>query len=97
MAKAASAAAERSPPMKYSSSMTFGTSTFLVAVGAILRYAVSYQGKGFNVHMIGVILMFAGVACAVVSLIVLMASAGKDTAVVTTSGATVVETDHVAR
>ena len=40
--------------------MGFGTGLFLVAVGAILRFAVDVQTNGFNVHTIGVILMVVG-------------------------------------
>lgn len=40
--------------------MTFGTSIVLLAVGAILRFAVSVSTRGFNIHTIGVILMIAG-------------------------------------
>lgn len=48
-------------------SMTLGTSTFLVAVGAIMRYAISAQGDGFDVAMIGAILMLVGLFGAVVA------------------------------
>ncbi len=34
--------------------MGIGTGMFLLAVGAIMRFAVSVQTKGFNVHTIGV-------------------------------------------
>jgi Domain of unknown function (DUF6458) len=40
--------------------MTIGTSMLLLVVGAILRFAVSVTTTGFNLHMIGVILMIAG-------------------------------------
>ncbi len=40
--------------------MTFGTSIVLLAVGAILRFAVSVSTRGFNIHTVGVILMVAG-------------------------------------
>ena len=38
-----------------------GTSIFLIAVGAILRFAVTVTTRGFNLHNIGVILMIVGV------------------------------------
>ena len=41
--------------------MTFGTSLLLIAVGAILRFAVSVSTSGFSVHTVGVILMIVGV------------------------------------
>ncbi len=49
--------------------MGIGTSLFLVAVGAIMRFAVDVQTEGFNVHTIGVILMCVGVAGVVLSAI----------------------------
>ena len=40
--------------------MTIGTSLFLIAVGAVLRFAVSVSAHGLNIHTIGVILMVVG-------------------------------------
>jgi hypothetical protein len=40
--------------------MGLGTSIFLIAVGAVLRFAVSVSAHGFSIHTIGVILMIAG-------------------------------------
>lgn len=40
--------------------MAIGTSIFLMAAGAILRFAVYYQVKGASIAVIGVILMIAG-------------------------------------
>ena len=48
--------------------MTVGTSLFLIALGAILRFAVSVSTKGFNIHTIGVILMIIGVVGLILSL-----------------------------
>lgn len=42
--------------------MGVGTSLFLIAIGAILRFAVSVTAHGFNIHTIGVILMIVGFA-----------------------------------
>jgi hypothetical protein len=42
--------------------MGIGAGIFLVAVGAILAFAVNYTASGFNIHTIGIILMIAGVA-----------------------------------
>jgi hypothetical protein len=36
------------------------TSMFLIAAGAIMRFAVTAQGRGFNVHTTGVVLMIVG-------------------------------------
>ncbi len=49
--------------------MGIGTSLFLIAVGAILDFAVSVNTQGFNLHTIGVILMVVGAIGAVLSLI----------------------------
>jgi sulfite exporter TauE/SafE len=40
--------------------MGLGTSLFLIAVGAILRFAVHVSTRGFSVHTVGVILMVVG-------------------------------------
>lgn len=40
--------------------MAIGTSLLLIAVGAVLRFAVSVSTSGFNIHTIGVILMIVG-------------------------------------
>ncbi|MBA3653722.1 MAG: hypothetical protein H0W70_05950 [Actinobacteria bacterium] len=40
--------------------MGIGTSLFLLAVGAVLRFAVDVTTNGFNIHNIGVILMVIG-------------------------------------
>ena len=41
--------------------MGIGVSLFLLAVGAILAFAVDVTTEGFNVNTIGVILMIVGV------------------------------------
>ena len=48
--------------------MGLGTSLLLIAVGAILRFAVSVTTTGFNIHTIGVILMIVGAVGLVISL-----------------------------
>ncbi len=45
--------------------MTIGAAIFLVAIGAILRYAVSDSIDGVDLQTIGLILMIAGVAGAI--------------------------------
>ena len=40
--------------------MGVGTSIFLIAVGAILDFAVSVNAPGFDIHTVGVILMAVG-------------------------------------
>jgi len=41
--------------------MTIGASLFLIAAGAILRYAVTDNVKGVDLQTVGVILMVVGV------------------------------------
>ena len=48
--------------------MQLGTSIFLIAVGAILRYAVTATASGFSLPTIGLILMIVGIAGLVLSL-----------------------------
>jgi hypothetical protein len=40
--------------------MTIGTSLFLVAVGAILKFATDFHVAGIDLHTVGVILMVVG-------------------------------------
>ena len=49
--------------------MGIGTSIFLFAIGAILRFAVDVQTTGFNLHTVGVILMIVGIVGALLSLL----------------------------
>jgi uncharacterized protein DUF6458 len=48
--------------------MTIGGSIFLVAVGAILRYAVTDSISGVNLATVGLILMIAGIVGLVIGL-----------------------------
>jgi hypothetical protein len=41
--------------------VTFGTSIFLIAVGAIIRYALMFHVSGVSRPTIGLILMIAGI------------------------------------
>ena len=49
--------------------MGIGTSLLLIAVGAVLRFAVTVSTRGFNVHTVGVILMLVGVVGLLISLL----------------------------
>lgn len=40
--------------------MSLGASLFLLAVGAILTFAVEVEASGFNINTIGIILMVVG-------------------------------------
>jgi hypothetical protein len=51
--------------------MTVGVSVFLIAVGAILYFAVSASVAGLNLDAVGVILMIAGAFGLVVSVVML--------------------------
>jgi hypothetical protein len=48
--------------------MTIGTSIFLIAVGAIIRYAVTFHVSGVSRPVIGLILIIAGIVGLVLSL-----------------------------
>jgi hypothetical protein len=50
--------------------MGIGVSIFLIAVGAILSFAVSVEGEGFNVNTIGYILMICGALGLLVSTLI---------------------------
>ncbi|HSD78230.1 MAG TPA: DUF6458 family protein [Solirubrobacteraceae bacterium] len=49
--------------------MSIGASLFLIAVGAILRYAVTASVAGVDLQTVGVILMVVGVVGLVLSLV----------------------------
>ena len=58
--------------------MAIGTSLFLIAVGAILRYAVDATVAGIDIQTAGLILMVIGVVGLVIGLFMLMqASRGR--------------------
>jgi len=46
-----------------------GTSIFLIAVGAVLRYAVTGDVSGIRIHVVGLILIVVGVLGLVLSLV----------------------------
>lgn len=52
--------------------MALGTSLFLIALGAILRFAVSVSTHGFSIHTVGVILMIVGGVGLIISLLWMM-------------------------
>jgi len=52
--------------------MTIGSSVFMIAVGAILRYAVTASVSGISIQTIGLILMLAGIAGLVLSALYLL-------------------------
>jgi hypothetical protein len=54
--------------------MTIGTSLFLIAVGAILKYAVTAHVEGINVHTAGLVLMIVGIVGLTIGLFLLARS-----------------------
>jgi protein-S-isoprenylcysteine O-methyltransferase Ste14 len=70
--------------------MPLGTSIFLIAVGAILRYAVTATVSGVSITTIGLILMLVGIAGVVLSLLYMFAWSPRRRAV---AGERVVERD----
>jgi hypothetical protein len=54
--------------------MGIGTSLFLIAIGAILKFAVTASVSGIELATVGVILMVVGILGLVISLLVLLQS-----------------------
>jgi hypothetical protein len=49
--------------------MTIGTSILMIAVGAILKYAVTAHVSGIDIQTVGVILMLVGILALILSLL----------------------------
>jgi len=49
--------------------MYSGSAIFLIAVGAILRWAVSWEVSGFNVQLAGLIVLIVGILGLVITLV----------------------------
>jgi hypothetical protein len=49
--------------------VSIGTSILLIAVGAILRYAVNIHSSTINIETVGLILMIAGILGLILSLL----------------------------
>jgi Domain of unknown function (DUF6458) len=58
--------------------MGIGTSIFLIAAGAILRYAVDFEVTGVEIHTVGLILMIVGIIGLVISLAVMFMGDRRD-------------------
>jgi hypothetical protein len=52
--------------------MGIGVGILLIAVGAIMDFAITVNGKGFNIHTVGLILMIAGVVGILLELMLFM-------------------------
>jgi len=63
--------------------MGIGTSLFLIAIGAILRWAVSDAINGVNLATVGLILLIVGIVGLVISLFVTFVWADRRDATVT--------------
>jgi Domain of unknown function (DUF6458) len=61
--------------------MGLGTSLFLIAVGAILKYAVTDSISGVDLTTVGLILMIVGIVGLVLSLILMLAPRRSETVV----------------
>jgi hypothetical protein len=61
--------------------MGIGTSLFLIATGAILRWAVTGHVSGVNIHTVGLILLIVGVIGLVISLFWIISASRRDTVV----------------
>ena len=59
--------------------MAIGTSLFLIAVGAILRYAVDATVAGVDIQTAGLILMIIGVVGLVIGLFLVTQTRGDQT------------------
>jgi uncharacterized protein involved in exopolysaccharide biosynthesis len=53
--------------------MPLGTSIFLIALGAILRYAVTASTSGISLPTVGLILMIVGIAGLLLSIFYMLA------------------------
>ena len=51
--------------------MRIGTSLLLIAIGAILTFAVSVDAEGFNINTVGWILMIVGAIGLIISLVLM--------------------------
>ena len=53
----------------YAETMQIGTSILLIAVGAVLKYAVTASVSWINIQTVGLILMIAGIVGLIISLL----------------------------
>jgi hypothetical protein len=58
--------------------MSIGFSLFLIAAGAILRYAVTWEPSGVNLETVGLILMIVGIVGLVISIAWMANAASRD-------------------
>jgi hypothetical protein len=60
--------------------MSIGASLFLIAVGAILRFAVTADLAGIDIQVVGTILMVIGVVAFAITMWFVIAARGRDAA-----------------
>jgi hypothetical protein len=65
----------------YQRAVGIGTSLFLIAVGAILYFAVNASISGLSIATVGIILMVVGVLGLLISLFILSSARRSDTVV----------------
>jgi hypothetical protein len=53
--------------------MAIGTSIALIAIGAILRFAVDFEITGIQIHTVGLILMIVGILGLAIGLVMMIA------------------------
>jgi hypothetical protein len=73
--------------------MAVGTSIFLLAVGATLRFAVYYQVRGIALNVVGIVLMIAGALGLVISFAFLGTRSRRRTVVQSGPSGTVAQQD----
>jgi tellurite resistance protein TehA-like permease len=61
--------------------MGIGTSLFLIAAGAILRYAITESISGVELDTVGLILLIVGVIGLIISLVLMLAPRRHETVV----------------
>ena len=57
--------------------MAIGTSIALIAIGAILKFAVSFSITGIDINIVGLILMIVGILGLALSLVMMLVSSGR--------------------
>lgn len=57
--------------------MGIGVSIFLLALGAILTFAVNYSLSGLDIHVVGIILMVCGALGLLLTMLVFNRPAGR--------------------
>ena len=61
---------------KEASEMGLGTSIVLIAVGAVLKYAVTFEVIGIDIQVVGTILLVIGIIGLIISLIYMFMNRG---------------------